>query len=836
MKKDKQIDNIILYRRNDKLHLHIVGWFQDADADKTVTLYVDGKEMPCDVDYTKRQDVVDRYKLKTDSDDIGFSAKTDLADYKNIKSIKLLVGNNAPKEVISMNNKDIIYSLEDQKIKYNIDTVIDKIDEDGKMFFEIEGWAVSNEYDKLEINLTDEKGSVLEYELEIVDREDLMLLGCTENPKSAKGFSIKIYRDDAKLCLKISSPDGKISEDVNINKIFQKYRRKLHRVILVRIIRSINGGKIVKCWKYFIRHGFKGMKQMIIDSAMVPVNLLAAVYPEWFEKHRAKEKDLEYQRRQKFEYSPKVSILVPTYNTPIDFLHEMIDSVVAQSYENWELCIADGSGGNTELENVLKEYNSQDARIVYKILDENKGISGNTNGALELATGDVIGLLDHDDLLEPDLLYEVVKAFQNVDTDIVYTDEDKILAPDWQNVDPNFKPDFSIDLFRSHNYITHFFAVKKSLVDKVGGFRSEFDGSQDYDFMFRCIEIAKGIHHVPKILYHWRMCEGSTAADPKSKMYCYEAGKHAIEEHLKRVGLKGTVTITKMWGMYHTVYQVEGNPLVSIVIANKDHIEDLDKCIRSIETKSTYRNFEFVVVENNSTEQKTFTYYDNIQKEYDNVKVVYWDKKFNYSTINNYGVKHSKGEYILLLNNDTELITPTAIEEMLGICMRDDVGIVGAKLLYADNTVQHAGVVVGFGGYAGHVNFAIGRNDYGYMNRARINCNYSAVTAACLLTKKSVFDEVGGLTEAFEVACNDVDYCLKVRKKGYLVVYNAFSEWHHYESKSRGYEDTSEKIERFNKEKELFQQRWPEILANGDPYYNINFPFSVDPFMVKMDD
>ncbi len=288
--------------------------------------------------------------------------------------------------------------------------------------------------------------------------------------------------------------------------------------------------------------------------------------------------------------------------------------------------------------------------------------------------------------------------------------------------------------------------------------------------------------------------------------------------------------MTDMWGIYHTVYKVVGDPLVSIVIANKDLTDTLDQCIRSVEEKSTYRQFEIIIVENNSTEDATFAYYEKIQKEYSNVHVVTWEKEFNYSAINNYGVAHAKGEYILLLNNDTEMITPTAIEEMLGICCRKEVGIVGAKLLYPDDTVQHAGVVVGFGGYAGHVFHGIPRHDLGYMMRPMMNCNYSAVTAACLMVKRSVFDEVGGLTEIYKVACNDIDFCLKVREKGYLVVYNAFSEWYHYESKSRGYEDTPEKMERFQGEVRKFQACWGDFLEQGDPYYNSNFPITGEPF------
>ena len=616
-------------------------------------------------------------------------------------------------------------------------------------------------------------------------------------------------------------------EDMELYQEERKKIRKARESFMVRLKNRIRRILHVTKYmlKYFFKHGIRGIRTAYREMDRVG-------YHQWFLEHRISQEMLEEQKQQEFQfqYRPKISILVPTYRTPIPVLREMIDSVCAQSYSNWELCIADGSMGDEELEQTVAEYHDSDNRVVYKKLEENKGISGNTNAALAMATGDYVGLLDHDDLLEPDALYEVVKRLQEKEFDILYTDEDKVNGDSTKYMDPNFKPDFSIDLFRSHNYITHFFVVKRALISSVGGFRSEYDGSQDYDVMFRCIENSKDICHIPKVLYHWRMIVGSTAENPESKMYCYEAGKKAIESHLERMKIPAKVEMTDMWGIYHTVYEVVGNPLVSIVIANKDLTDMLDRCIRSIQEKSTYRNFEFIIVENNSVEKKTFDYYEKIQQEFSNVHVVVWEDEFNYSSINNFGVKHANGEYIFLLNNDTEMITPTAMEEMLGICSRDDVGIVGAKLLYEDETVQHAGVVVGFGGYAGHVFHGVPRNDLGYMMRPRMNCNYSAVTAACLMVKKSIFNEVGGLTEVFKVACNDIDFCLKVREKGYLVVYNAFSEWYHYESKSRGYEDTPEKKERFRKEVEKFQKRWGDILEEGDPYYNRNFPITKAPF------
>ena len=596
---------------------------------------------------------------------------------------------------------------------------------------------------------------------------------------------------------------------------------------LSKMVKHITVRNIVRGTKYLLANGVASVMPKIREIISGSKR-----YGDWFERHRVTEEELQKQRETQFSYCPKISILVPTYRTPVPLLKEMIESVKNQSYANWELCIADGTMEEGEVKSVLEEYVRKDERIKVRYLEKNEGISGNTNKALELATGDFIGLLDHDDMLELDALFEVVKELQDLSVDMVYTDEDKMSEDSSKFMDPHFKSDFNVDLLRSHNYITHFLVIKKSLIDEVGAFDSQFDGSQDYDLVLRCSEKAKNIKHVAKILYHWRMCEGSTADNPESKLYCYEAGRAALEAHLKRLGIKGQVMFAgkNLWGLYHVKYEVENKPLVSIVIANKDHVKDLDKAITSIQKKSTYRNIAFVIVENNSTKSKTFQYYEKIQEKYSNVKVVYWENEFNYSLINNFGVSQANGEYILLLNNDTALITPTAIEEMLGICTREDVGVVGAKLSYKDKTIQHAGVVIGFGGYAGHVFHGLPRYDLGYMMRPRINCDYSAVTAACLMTKKSVYDSVGGLTEEFVVAGNDVDYCLKVREKGLLVVYSAFSEWYHFESKSRGYEDTPEKKARFDGEVKKFQKRWGKILEEGDPYYNKNFPITIAPY------
>jgi GT2 family glycosyltransferase len=384
------------------------------------------------------------------------------------------------------------------------------------------------------------------------------------------------------------------------------------------------------------------------------------------------------------------------------------------------------------------------------------------------------------------------------------------------------------------NYICHLFVVKRELLEQVGGFRHEFDGAQDYDFIFRCTEQAQEIHHIPKVLYHWRCHQDSTASNPESKLYAFEAGARAIMAHYERMGIEAEKVEKGVdYGIYHTTFKIKGEPLVSVVIPNKDHSQDLDLCMRSIIERATYKNLEFVVIENNSTEQATFDYYKKIQEEFPQVHVVTWEQEFNYSAINNYGAQFAKGEYLLFLNNDTEIIEPHMIEEMLGFCQRSEVGIVGARLLYQDDTIQHAGVVIGFGGIAGHTFIGLHEAENSYFHRAMCAQDYSAVTAACLMTKASVFADVGGFTEELAVAFNDIDFCMKVRAANYLVVYAPYAKMYHYESKSRGLEDTPEKIARFNREIAIFARRWPEILEKGDPYYNPNLTLRKSNFALR---
>lgn len=589
-------------------------------------------------------------------------------------------------------------------------------------------------------------------------------------------------------------------------------------------------GRFIKKLKpYNIKKGFRYLKHYGLKEFMV--RLQERMEPEevpygpWYEKHKRTEQELKKQGTRRFAENILISIAVPVYHTGEIFLREMIDSVVAQSYRNWELCIANAGPDDEKVNAILKEYAAKDARIHVKNLEKNEGIGKNTNRAFEMANGQYVALLDHDDLLAPDALFEVACAVEKSHPDIIYSDEDKVTGNEKEHTQPHFKPDFNIDLLRANNYICHLLVIKKTLIDKVGGFREGFDGAQDHDFIFRCSDNAKEIVHIPRILYHWRTHQASTADNPASKLYAYEAGMRAVKENLKRNGEEAEVTQSKDYGFYRVIYKVKERSLVSIIIPNKDNRDILKKCIDSILQKSTYDNYEIIVVENNSTEPETFDYYKKIEKD-DRIKVIKWEKDFNFSAINNFAVKHANGEYIIFLNNDIEVKTPSWVEGMLGNAQRSDVGIVGCRLIYPDNTIQHAGVVIGIGGIAANIFTNLPAARSGYMHRASTQVDYSAVTAACMMISKSLFERIGGFEEKLTVAFNDIDLCLRVREQDYLVVYDAYVEMIHYESKTRGSEDTEEKVRRFQSEIEYMRTRWIDILKNGDPYYNPNLTLS----------
>ena len=550
----------------------------------------------------------------------------------------------------------------------------------------------------------------------------------------------------------------------------------------------------------------------------------------------------EKERTTVFPDMVKISILVPLWNNQREFQIAMMDSVMNQTYGNWELCLADGSDEeHSYIGDICREYAERaGGRIVYKHLEKNGGIAGNTNACLAMATGEYIGLLDQDDILHPSVLFEYVKAINEQGADYLYCDETTFKGSDINHMlTMHFKPDYAPDNLRANNYICHFSVFKRTLLDGSELFRTQFDGSQDHDMILRLTDNAKKIVHVPRLMYYWRCHSGSVASGIEAKPYAIAAAKGAVAEHLRKHGYDHfKIESTRAFEtIFRIRYEIIGTPMISIVIANKDHVEDLRRCVTSILEKSTYDNYEIIIVENNSTTDEIKKYYEELQNRNDNkITIVTYEGEFNYSAVNNLGVKHAEGDYILLLNNDTEVITVNWMEELLMYAQREDVGAVGAKLYYADRTIQHAGVVIGLGAHrtAGHTHYKQHRQNLGYMGRLCYAQDVTAVTGACLLVKKSLYEEVGGLDEGFAVSLNDVDFCLKLRERGLLNVFTPFAELFHYESVSRGLDDSGEKAERYNKESEKFREKWKEQLEAGDPYYNPNFSLDRSDFSLKI--
>ena len=555
-------------------------------------------------------------------------------------------------------------------------------------------------------------------------------------------------------------------------------------------------------------------------------------YDLWIRSRMVHGKEAHAQQKaaENFADRPLFSVVIPLYNTPKPFLKEIVDSVLQQTYPDVELCLADGSS-DPSVREFLKKHYAADKRLRYRKLKENRGISENTNEALRMAKGDFIVFADHDDVLERSAFFEMAKAVnQDPKIDVIYTDEDKVNRSGTAYFGPHFKPDYNRELLCCNNYICHLFALRRDLLKKVGLLNREYDGAQDYDFVLRCCEQAERIHHIPRVLYHWRTHPMSTAGNPASKAYAFEAGRRALEAHYKRVGIQAQVENTEMLGRYRTRFALLEQPLVSILIPNKDHIADLMTCLTSIVEKTTYASYEIVIIENNSEQQETEAFYRDLESgkipEYADLvrsgrlRIVRYPGSFNYSAIHNFALPYTKGEYLLLLNNDTEVRSGGWIEELLGLCQQKDIGVVGAKLYYPDGTIQHAGVVIGLCGVASHLFIGASGDADGYAGRLKSVQDVSAVTAACMMTKRTVYEAVGGLTEELAVAYNDIDYCMKVRRAGYLVAFTPYAELTHYESKSRGLEDSKEKKDRLSREAGIFCRRWEKELEQGDPYYS----------------
>jgi len=798
----------------NQIEYFIEGWAA-APGGEDISIHIladEQVEIPTFVKVRERPDVQQAIAQVTKRMDIGFRIQVEQIEeiWKKYKKLELYLSSKETKTCAWKKETGQIHQMyREATLDYKIDIVEQS---DGLMT--IQGWVLDR-FRNETLKLVDEEGKPVPHKMMRIIRTDVNKAHNLEEESRQSGFRVQIVRKEVKCRqIRLQISNRLITKEyVTDLKKFDYEHSKRGRLAAILSNQRREENKA-----YIKEHGIKNF----ICKVRRELEPEYADYNAWLKEHRTDKRQLKAQRRCRFTYEPLISVVIPLYNTPLNFLKEMLDSLLTQTYGKLELCLADGSSDDT-VKNFIQQKYGRESRIVYKQLTENLGISMNTNAAVKLASGDFIMLADHDDIVAPDAVYELVKAL-NEDTrlDILYTDEDKVTMDGKKYYGPNFKSDFNIDLLRSVNYICHIFLVRRTIVEKAGDFRKEFDGAQDYDFILRCCEQTSHIGHIPKALYHWRAHPDSTAGNPQSKQYAINAGKHALQEHYARLGMDAVVNNTGIFGIYRTVFKVKGNPMVSVIILNKDHISDLDTCITSIIEKSTYANFEILVVENNSQNPETFAYYEEIQKKYPQVRVITWNGEFNYASINNYGASFAKGEYLLLLNNDIEVITPSWMEEMLGYCQRSDVGIVGAKLYYPDDSIQHAGVVIGMGGIAGHVLCKADGKEYGYNARLVTTQDISAVTAACLMISRSDFDAIDGFDEAFTVAFNDIDFCLKVRSMDKLVVFNPYVELYHYESKSRGAEDTPEKLERFRKEVRRFRKKWKEILDKGDPYYSPN--------------
>lgn len=587
-----------------------------------------------------------------------------------------------------------------------------------------------------------------------------------------------------------------------------------------------------------LRGGLHGLAQWLYDGyARDPAPQDSGAYEAWSVLYDAPSEARLRQARERMEQfsrHPRFSVLVPTYNTDPEWLRRCIDSVRAQSYPHWELCIADDASTQPQVTRILDEYAARDPRIRVVVRESNGHISATSNSALELAGGDYVVLLDHDDELHPLALHEVAEALdRHPEWRLVYSDEDKIDA-EGRRYDPYMKPDWNYDLFLSHNCISHLGVYQRDLLEEVGGFREGFEGSQDWDLALRCIERLEPeqIGHIPKVLYHWRAIPGSTALAPEEKDYAHRAGLRAVNEHLERVRADAVAeAIPGRRGNFRIRYGLPPQaPKVSLVIPTRDRVDLLRRCVDSILHATTYANYEIVIVDNQSEEDATLQYLRRIQDD-PRVRVLAYDKPFNYSALNNYAVAHTQGELIGLVNNDIELITPDWLEEMAGHAMRPEIGAVGAMLYYPNDTIQHAGVILGVHGVAAHAYCGQPRGSIGHMGRATLAQSMSAVTAACLLVRRDVFDEVGGLNEDLRVAFNDIDFCLRVRAAGYRNLWTPFAELYHHESATRGYEDSPEKQKRFLGEVKFMTSTWKRELA-GDPAYSPNFTLTDTPFQL----
>lgn len=799
----------VRFHIEDNQTLVIQGWKYEMEPEEEFTVTLDGEVLPWELKVYNGMEVRQRYMVY----DLGIEEEYFLyvklpEDFASKRELVLWVGEKA------------VYHEKTAKLKKQqgqIDVFLEEIAlKKGQCY--IKGWAVSESLITVRAKST---GGEVFCDISWHERRDVLHSYREAAKVPDAGFEIKLpHRGLSGIGLEFC--DG-------VRRTYVKVP-----VVATYFFENMLGSSYLgKGMRFLQRHGIRKFASRTVEVMKQKANPQGD-YGKYRLAVMPTPQELNRQREETWKEKPLFSIVVPLYKTPVKYLEQLVKSVRAQTYDNWELCLSDGSGELSPLANYLDRLAQKDKRIKVVRHETPLRISANTNAAIGIARGEFLVFADHDDLLTEDALYECAKALERQpDTDLIYSDEDKVSMNGRRYFEPHFKSDYNPDLLCSMNYFCHLVVVRRLLTEQTGLLREEFDGAQDYDFVLRCVEHTDRIVHIPRVLYHWRAHENSTAENPQSKWYAFEAGLRAIEAHYDRRKLPAQVEFGEYPGLYKTVWKWKEQPLVSILIPNKDHTQDLDKCIQSIEQKSEYRNYEFIIIENNSEDEETFAYYKKLEAENEKAHVVYWDGGFNFSAINNFGAEHAKGEYLLLLNNDTEIIHPDCLWQLLGYCMREDVGAVGARLYYEDGSIQHAGVVLGFGGIAGHTFIGFPHDANGYFSRIICAQDYSAVTAACMMTKKSVYEQVGGLTEELVVAFNDIDYCMKVRALGKLVVYNPYAQLYHYESKSRGLEDSPEKQERYYREMKYFVTKWKECLDKGDPYYNPNLTLAKADFSLK---
>ncbi|HHZ8098346.1 TPA: glycosyltransferase family 2 protein [Enterococcus faecalis] len=691
----------------------------------------------------------------------------------------------------------------------------------------ITGWALDTITKESPTFTINNENQVSTYNIQRVLREDVNQIYQTE-PAIEAGFVVTLegIKQKKVLPFHFQSSAHVVTVDFPLNKKYPVIPGTEDKVTRLWI-------KAKKGFKYMAKNGISHT----IQRAKIEKLRNQASYPNWLARNEVLDIEAMTQEIATFHYQPKISIAMPVYNVEEKWLRLCIDSILNQVYTNWELCMADDASTDSNVKKILTEYQQLDERIRVVFREQNGHISEATNSALAIATGEFVALLDNDDELAINAFYEVVKVLNgNPELDLIYSDEDKI-DMDGNRSDPAFKPDWSPDLLLGTNYISHLGVYRRSILEEIGGFRKGYEGSQDYDLVLRFTEktTKERIKHIPKVLYYWRMLPTSTAVDQGSKGYAFEAGLRAVQDALVRREINGHATHGAANGLYDVYYDIESEKLVSIIIPTKNGYKDVQRCVSSIIEKTTYQNYEIIMADNGSTDPKMHELYAEFEKQLPGrFFVESIDIPFNFSTINNRAAKKAHGEYLLFLNNDTEVITENWLTLMVSFAQQERIGCVGAKLLYPNNTVQHAGVILGLGGVAGHGHYGYPHGDLGYFGRLAINVNYSAVTAACLLMKKADFDAVGGFEEAFTVAFNDVDLCLKVQALGRDNVWLHEAELYHFESQTRGYDDKGKKKKRFEQEKVMMEEKWGPLIEN-DPFYNPNLTRDIPNFSLRID-